>query len=72
MFCDRSLSPSFFLLSTLGFGAVEAAQRFCQTYEEVHHFFRPRQRMSESVSLSARRDHFLQQVDALQAVFEAA
>ena len=57
---------------TLGFGAVESAQRFCQAYEEVHQFFRPRQRMAEFVSLSDRREHFLQQVDALQAIFEAA
>ena len=57
---------------TLGFGAVESAQRFCQAYEEVHQFFRPRQRMAEYVSLSDRRDHFLKRVDELQAIFEAA
>ena len=57
---------------TLGFGAVESAQRFCQAYEEVHQFLRPRQRMAEYVSLSDRRDHFLKQVDELQAIFEAA
>ena len=56
---------------TLGFGAVESAQRFCQAYEEVHQFFRPRQRMAEYVSLSDRRERFLQQVDALQEIFEA-
>ena len=32
--------------STLGFGAVESGQRFCQAYEEVHQFSRPRQRMA--------------------------
>ena len=57
---------------TPGFGAFESAQRFCQTYDEVHQFFRPRQRMAEFVSLSDRREHFLQQVDALQEIFEAA
>ena len=57
---------------TLGFGAVESAQRFCQAYEEVHQFFRPRQRMAEFVSLSDRRGHFLKRVEALQAIFEAA
>ena len=57
---------------TLGFGAVESAQRFCQAYEEVHHFFRPRQRMAEFVSLSDRRDHFLKRVDELQEIFKAA
>ena len=29
---------------TLGFGAVESAQRFCQAFEEVHQFFRPRRK----------------------------
>ena len=57
---------------TLGVGAVESAKRFCQAYDEVHHFFRPRQRMAEYVSLTDRRDHFLQRVDELQAIFEAA
>ena len=57
---------------TLGFAAFESAKRFCQAYDEVHQFFRPRQRMAEFVSLSDRREHFLQQVDALQEMFEAA
>ena len=55
---------------TLGFGAFESAKRFCQAYDEVRQFFRPRQRMAEFVSLSDRREHFLQQVDALQVIFE--
>ena len=57
---------------TLGFGDFESAQRFCQAYDEVHQFFRPRQRMAEFVSLSDRRDHFRKRVDELQAIFEAA
>ena len=52
---------------TLGVGTIESAQRFCQAYEEVHKFFRPQQRMAELVSLSDRRDRFLQRVDALHA-----
>ena len=57
---------------TLGFGFVKAAERFCQAYEEVHHCFRPRQRMAEFVSLSDRRAHCLKRVDELQAIFKAA
>ena len=49
----------------LGFDAFESAQHFCQAYDEVHQLFRPRQRMAEFVSLSERREHFLQQVDVL-------
>lgn len=45
---------------TLGFGSIESAKRFCQAYDEVRQFFRPRQRMAEFVSLSDRREHFLQ------------
>ena len=57
---------------TLGFGAFESAKRFCQAFDEVRQFFRPRQRMAEFVSLPDRREHFLQRVDALQEIFEAA
>ncbi|MDJ0704407.1 MAG: IS6 family transposase [Leptolyngbyaceae cyanobacterium MO_188.B28] len=57
---------------TLGFGTFESAKRFCQVYDEVHQFFRPRQRMAEFVSLADRREHFLRQVDALHEIFEAA
>ncbi|MDJ0704056.1 MAG: hypothetical protein QNJ46_12305 [Leptolyngbyaceae cyanobacterium MO_188.B28] len=57
---------------TLGFGSFESAKRFCQAYDEVHQFFRPCQRMAEFVSLSDYREHFLQRVDAMQEIFEAA
>ena len=66
----RSIKQRYY--PTLGFGAVESAKRFCQAYEEVHQFFRPRQLMAEFVSLSDRRAHFLKRVDELQAIFEAA
>jgi transposase-like protein len=57
---------------TLRFGAFESAKRFCQAYDEVRNFFRPRSRMGDFVSLSARREHFLNRVDALQMMFQVA
>jgi transposase-like protein len=56
---------------TLGFGAFESAQRFCQAFDEVKQFFRPRARMREFVSLSEQRERFAERVDELQALFEA-
>jgi transposase-like protein len=57
---------------TLGFGAFESAQRFCQAFEEVRQFLRPRTRMAEFVSLSERRERFLTRVNELQKIFQAA
>ena len=68
--CHRAIKQRYY--PTLGFGAFESAKRFCQALDEGHQFFRPRQRMTEFVSLSDRREHFLQRVDALQEIFEAA
>ena len=41
-----------------GFGAFASAERFCRTYDEVRNYFRARQRMTEVVSLSERREQF--------------
>jgi transposase-like protein len=57
---------------TLGFGAFESAQRFCQAFDEVGQFLRPRARMAEFVSLLDRRERFLTRVDELQQIFQAA
>lgn len=57
---------------TLGFGAFESAQRFCQAQAEIRDFLRPRQRMTEFVSLLDCRMHFTQQVEELQYLFQAA
>ena len=57
---------------TLGFGAFESAQRFCQFYDETSNFLRPRQYMGEVVSLSAKREKFKKGVEELEVLFNAA
>lgn len=56
---------------TLGLGAFESGKQFCQAFDEVRQFFRPRARMTEFVSLSEQRERFVERVDELQALFEA-
>lgn len=57
---------------TLGFGAFEGAKRFCQAHAEVRDFLRPRRKMAELVSLFEKREHFLERVEQLQLLFQAA
>jgi transposase-like protein len=56
----------------LGFGAFESAQRYCQAFDEVRNYFRPRSRMGELVSLSERRNLFVNRVQQLQSIFQSA
>ncbi|MBD3887169.1 DDE-type integrase/transposase/recombinase [Phormidium tenue FACHB-886] len=58
--------------STLGFGAIESAQRFWQAYDEIRNFMRVQRYTTEVVSLSERRERFTKQVSELQAIFPAA
>jgi transposase-like protein len=55
-----------------GFGSVESAARFCQAFEEVRQWFRPRQRMKQAVSLAVKRRLFVERVAALQTIILAA
>ena len=55
---------------TLGFGVFESAQRFCQAYDELRNFIRPQRYMTEVVSLSERRERFIERVHELQAIFK--
>jgi putative transposase len=55
-----------------GFGKVESATRFCQAFEEVRQWFRPRQRMTQAVSLADKRHLFVERFAALQAMMLAA
>jgi transposase-like protein len=57
---------------TLGFGAVESAKRFCQVFDEVKQFLRPKTLLAEFVSLSEQRERFLARVNELQEIFQAA
>lgn len=56
----------------MGWGNFEAAQRFCQLFEEVKNFFRPQLFMGEFVSLFNRRKIFLERVNLLKEIFKAA
>jgi putative transposase len=55
-----------------GFGKGESAARFCQAFEEVRQWFRPRQRMTQAVSLAAKRRQFVERFVELQAMMLAA
>ncbi len=55
-----------------GFGSVEAAARFCRAFEEVRHWFRPRQRMKQAISLADKRRLFVERFEALNGMMLAA
>lgn len=55
-----------------GFGTVEAAARFCSTFDELRNYLRPHRTMEEVVSLLEQRQAFLQRLAALQALIQAA
>jgi putative transposase len=51
---------------------VEAAARFCHAFEEVRHWFRPRQRMKQAVSLAVKRQMFVERFTILNEFLMAA
>ncbi len=55
-----------------GFGSVKSAARFCRAFDELHHYFRPRQTMGEKVSLAQQRQLFCERLAGLQVLMEAA
>ncbi len=55
----------------LGFGAIESAKRFCQAFDEVQQFLRPGIRMVEFVSLSKKRERFIEWISELPEIFQA-
>lgn len=55
----------------LGFGALENAKQFCQAFDEVKQFLRPRARMADLVSLSKQREQFVERVNELKDLFQA-
>ena len=56
----------------LGFGEFEATQRFCQAFDEVRNFLRPRDQMGGYVSLNERRQNFQSKISELKNLFLAA
>jgi hypothetical protein len=55
-----------------GFGNHESATRFCHSFEEVRYWFRPRQRMTQAVSLADKRPLCVKRFAALQEMMLAA
>lgn len=66
----RGVKQRYYLI--LGFGAIESAKRFCQAFDEVKQFLRPRTRMAELVSLSELIERFLARVNEFPEIFQAA
>ena len=57
---------------SLGYGEFDVAQRFCQAVDEIGHVLRPRSQMAEFVCLSDLRQRFIQGVEELEVLFQAA
>jgi transposase-like protein len=55
-----------------GFGNVASAARFCQAFEEVRQWFRPRKWVKQAVSLADKRHLFVERFAALQAMILTA
>ena len=55
----------------MGFGEFDAANRFCQAFDEVRNFLRPTEKMGEFLSLYDRKEYFLNSVQELEATFNA-
>jgi hypothetical protein len=55
-----------------GFGAIEAAARFCCAFDELRNYFRSRRTMGEPISLSEQRRAFFQRLASLKALIQAA
>ncbi len=68
--CHRGIKQRYY--PTLGFGAFESAQRFCQAYDEVRNLIRPQRYMIKVVSLFKRRKRFIERFNEPQAIFQAA
>jgi putative transposase len=56
----------------LGFGAFPSAQPFCSAFDEVRHYFRPRRRRKQFVSLARQRQLFVAKAPSLEASFLAS
>ena len=57
---------------TFGFRAFESAKRFCETFYELHQYFKPRLQMTEFICLLEQRDTFRRRAQDLKALFIAA
>jgi putative transposase len=55
-----------------GFGSLHSTSRFCQAFEEMRQWFRPRQQMTQAVSLATKRQLYVERFAALDAMMMAA
>ena len=56
----------------LGFGSFASASRFCAAFDALRHYFRPRHRCGEQLSLGSQREQFVDRWRALVAEMTAA
>lgn len=56
----------------MGFGAFESAKRYCEAFDRVRNYCRPRRRMKEFVSLSQRCLLLVNRVQQPKSIFQAA
>jgi transposase-like protein len=55
-----------------GFKCFQAASQFCQAFDELRNYLRPRQRMKQAISLAEQRRVHLERMENLQGMLQAA
>jgi hypothetical protein len=55
-----------------GFKCFQAASQFCQAFDELRNYLRPRQRMKQAISLSAQRRVHLERMENLKGMLQTA
>lgn len=53
----------------LGFKSLRSAKRFCCSFDELRHYFRPRRRPNQFVPLAQQRQQFKRKLAVLQTTF---
>ena len=56
----------------LGFGSLASAARFCLAFDALRHYFRPRPRCGDHVSLGAQREQVAERWRVLVAEMAGA
>lgn len=55
-----------------GFKCFQAASQFCQAFDELRNYLRPRERMKQAISLAEQRRVHLERMENLQGMLQAA
>jgi hypothetical protein len=71
---DRRIIEAYCSVTTRcwGLGHLSLPKDTASAFDYVRNYFRPRSRMGEFVSLSERRQLFVNRVQQLQSIFQAA